>query len=248
MLRIRQILMDLFRQVLGEHGQDAPSLDDIIIERAWRRLPPSLVAQFSNGQRVSARVQAADFYSFCERYAAWDLASLRVALVREGQVIYQRMLENQRERERACHAARQMAQQNHRPRMRGTLQGFWLRALSAGTFLSTNADRRANARGLQLLTQNLSPAQRNQYETCGYFEVVGGATGKRYRIKTGYQMNVEELDKTGKRVRLLCFMPEGGLVVGDIMLAQKLALELFEADACAVANFMPRQLRRLEFP
>jgi hypothetical protein len=29
--------------------------------------------------------------------------------------------------------------------------------------------------------------------------------------------------------RWLCFMPEGELAVGDIMLAQKLALELFES-------------------
>ena len=31
-------------------------------------------------------------------------------------------------------------------------------------------------------------------------------------------------------------MPEGELVVGDIMLAQKLALELFESQTLKVAN------------
>ena len=35
---------------------------------------------------------------------------------------------------------------------------------------------------------------------------------------------------------VLCFAPEGGLVVGDVMLAQKLALELFESDTLKVAN------------
>jgi hypothetical protein len=35
---------------------------------------------------------------------------------------------------------------------------------------------------------------------------------------------------------LLCFMPRGGLPVGDIMLAQKTALELFESDAVRVAT------------
>ena len=49
-------------------------------------------------------------------------------------------------------------------------------------------------------------------------------------------MNVEQLDQNGRRVRLLCFLPRGGLPVGDIMLAQKIALELFEADAISVAN------------
>jgi len=38
---------------------------------------------------------------------------------------------------------------------------------------------------------------------------------------------------------VLCFMPEGDLVVGDMMLAQKLALELFESEALKVANEMP---------
>jgi hypothetical protein len=38
------------------------------------------------------------------------------------------------------------------------------------------------------------------------------------------------------RVRTLCFMPEGRLGVGDILLAQKLALELFEDEAVKAAN------------
>ncbi len=49
-------------------------------------------------------------------------------------------------------------------------------------------------------------------------------------------MNVEQLDNKGRPLRLLCFMPEGDLVAGDMMLAQKLALELFESDALKVAN------------
>jgi hypothetical protein len=35
---------------------------------------------------------------------------------------------------------------------------------------------------------------------------------------------------------MLCFAPKGYLPIGDIMLAQKIALELFEADAIKVAN------------
>ena len=31
-------------------------------------------------------------------------------------------------------------------------------------------------------------------------------------------------------------MPEGHLVAGDVMLAQKLALELFESDTLKIAN------------
>src|SRR2546429_6671673 len=83
----------------------------------------------------------------------------------------------------------------------------------------------------QLLVGNLSPSQCEQYRTHGYFEVVGRDTGTRYRIHHGYQMNVEELDPRGRHIRWLCFLPEGRIPVGDVMLAQKIALELFEADA-----------------
>ena len=94
----------------------------------------------------------------------------------------------------------------------------------------------AEARAIELLTRCLSPAQREQYETRGYFDVVGGESGKRYRIRHGHQLNVEQLDQNGQRNQLLCFMPKGGLPAGDIMLAQKIALELFETEAIRVAN------------
>jgi hypothetical protein len=94
----------------------------------------------------------------------------------------------------------------------------------------------AHARGIQLLKENLSPAQHNQYIRYGCFDVAGGETGRHYRVKHGSQMNVEQLDKKGRLVRFLCFAPEGGLAIGDVMLAQKLALELFESDTLKVAN------------
>jgi hypothetical protein len=87
--------------------------------------------------------------------------------------------------------------------------------------------------------RNLSAAQREQYRRYAYFEVVGGDTGKRYRIHRGWQMNVEEYDLEGGRVGLLCFMPRGGVPVSDVMLAQKIALELFESDALMVAHRAP---------
>jgi hypothetical protein len=96
--------------------------------------------------------------------------------------------------------------------------------------------RDAELRGAQLLSDQLSREQRIEYGTRGYFHVKGSDTGKRYRIQRGQQMNVEELDERGRRVRLLCFMPEGHLPLGDMLLAQKIALELFEADALKVAN------------
>ena len=97
----------------------------------------------------------------------------------------------------------------------------------------------AEERGETLLLAMLSPAQREQYKLNRCFDVIGGETGKRYRIRYGQQMNIEELDRKGRRVRLLCFVPKGPVPVGDIMLAQKLALELFEGDALRVAYQSP---------
>ena len=91
----------------------------------------------------------------------------------------------------------------------------------------------------RLLIINLSAAQRAQFESRGYFEVTGGVTGKHYRIRRGYQMNIEELDQKGRRVRLLCFVPEGQVPIADVMLAQKIALELFESAAIRVAHQSP---------
>jgi hypothetical protein len=80
------------------------------------------------------------------------------------------------------------------------------------------------------------PEQAEQYSSYRYFEVIGSDTGKRYRIRHGRMMNVDELDSVGNRVCEWCFLPEGKLAAGDIMLAQKIALETFESQALTVAN------------
>ena len=94
----------------------------------------------------------------------------------------------------------------------------------------------AYKRGLELLKANLTPNQLNQFLTYRRFDVVGGVSGRTYRIRFAGAMNVEELDEEGQCVRRLCFFPEGQLVEGDVVLAQKVALEAFEAEALAIAN------------
>jgi hypothetical protein len=92
---------------------------------------------------------------------------------------------------------------------------------------------------MRLLTEHLSHAQRAQYVRFNYFDVVGGDSGRRYRIRHGQVLNVELLDKAGRRLCLMCFMPAGNLPLGDVMLAQKLALESFEIEAIKVAHRTP---------
>ena len=91
-------------------------------------------------------------------------------------------------------------------------------------------------RALTLLKEWLSPEQRACYERFRYFDVVGSDTGTRYRIHHGTQTNIEELSHTGQRVCKWCFAPEGNLVAGDVMLAQKIALETNERGALSVAH------------
>jgi hypothetical protein len=49
-------------------------------------------------------------------------------------------------------------------------------------------------------------------------------------------MNLDELDERGTRTAAWCFGPEGELPIGDVMLAQKIALENNERAALALAN------------
>jgi hypothetical protein len=99
------------------------------------------------------------------------------------------------------------------------------------------------ARGFALLKDWLSPEQLAQYNANGYFDVIGCHSGKRYRIRHGTSMNVYEMDDYG-RLRLgWCFVPKDALVAGDVMLAQKIALEANERAALTVARSFPVRWR-----
>ena len=104
------------------------------------------------------------------------------------------------------------------------------------------------ARGLQLLKEWPSPEELAQYDAKSYFEVIGCHSGKRYRVSRGTSMNVHELDGAGYPCVGWCFVPKGHLVAGDIMLAQKIALETNERGALAVANRFPVSTGRRNMP
>ena len=91
-------------------------------------------------------------------------------------------------------------------------------------------------RGVALLLAHLTPQQRRQYRRDRHFEVIGGQSGTRYRLWHCSQQNIEELDAEGRRRGLWCFHPRDTLVLGDVLLAQKTALELFEGEALRIAH------------
>lgn len=130
------------------------------------------------------------------------------------------------------------------PRGRDPRAWSW-RAWFRGFF---EADAR-EARGLKLLKEWLSPQQLAQFNAEGHFEVIGCHSGKRYRILRGAAMNVQEIDAAGRPLLCWCFVPNGGhLVPGDVMLAQKIALETDELSALAVANKFPTTQNRSGLP
>jgi len=106
------------------------------------------------------------------------------------------------------------------------------------TFIERNGPE---TRARRLLRDWLSPEQRAQFDANNYFEVAGSHTGRRYRIQYGTLSNVVELDASGQPAIGWCFVPERPLAAGDVMLAQKIALETDEAAMLAVAHrFSPR--------
>jgi hypothetical protein len=124
---------------------------------------------------------------------------------------------------------------------------FCGRLLAAPPYRAARADRwfalewdllllKSEIRALKLLKDWLSPAQLSAYEQFKYFDVVGCDSGTAYRIHHGTQANIEQLDALGQPVCRWCFVPKGSLAAGDVMLAQKIALETYESGALGVAN------------
>ena len=88
-----------------------------------------------------------------------------------------------------------------------------------------------------MLKEWLTPEQRTEYERYRFFTVKGTKSGNTYRIGDARGAWNVNLIRGGSIVDNLCFMPKGPrLPPGDIMLAQKLALETDEAAALRVAN------------
>ena len=93
----------------------------------------------------------------------------------------------------------------------------------------------AERKGMELRLRNLSTRQVEQYKSFGYFDVVGSDSGRRYRIFHGRFGNVRELGPNDRLNIGKCFLPDGDLVAGDCMLAQKITLENRESEALRVA-------------
>jgi hypothetical protein len=92
------------------------------------------------------------------------------------------------------------------------------------------------ARASKLMKEWLSPQQLAQFNAHRYFDVIGCHSGKSYRIRYGTATNIYELDYAGRPQSVLCLVPDRLLAPGDVMLAQKMALETDEWSALVVAK------------
>jgi hypothetical protein len=102
--------------------------------------------------------------------------------------------------------------------------------------LQIGSTRRGEEKSVALLRSWLTPEQAAQWDRRKEFDVVGSDTGTRYCIRCGTVQNINELNSNGKVVARWCFIPQGNLAVGDVMLAQKIALETMERRALSKAN------------
>jgi hypothetical protein len=111
----------------------------------------------------------------------------------------------------------------------------WLHRGAVEALIAEAGERLAEQRVIALLVDNLTEAQRRQFAAHRYFDVIGGETGRRYRLWHRSAQNIEELDHFGTRRCIWCVHPVG-VALGDVLLAQKVALELFERDALNIAR------------
>lgn len=98
----------------------------------------------------------------------------------------------------------------------------------------------AKKRAEKLLTEHLSPPQREQLAAKGHFEldvISRNGERRRYQIRRGWSGNVKQVcPSSGRILRSLCIHPRETVPVADNMLAQKLLLEANEEEFLRVAN------------
>lgn len=92
-------------------------------------------------------------------------------------------------------------------------------------------------KSLEILKLWLSPEQVEDYETTSSFKVRGCHTGTTYRLSSTIAYNIKPLDQEHMHsATAYCVVPNGGLAIGDQLLAQKIWLETDEFATLMKAN------------
>jgi hypothetical protein len=212
---LRNALAFLLEAALTDNGIAAPALTAITIDVESSSPELCMRLHFANGYEIFRVVTRREARPFCAERGIRTRGELQEALLEEALPIYERMSAAQPEEKETA------GQESFEEEV--------VSILEVGT-------PTARERGMRLLFRHLTPRQRQQLSKHGHFEVIGGESGRCYRIWRGRILNIDQLDRKGRRVCSWCFLPVGGIVTGDIMLAQKLALQLDEAAALKIAG------------
>lgn len=96
----------------------------------------------------------------------------------------------------------------------------------------------AEARSRELLLSHLTADQRDTFDKNRWFVVIGGRSGQRYRIRTGtgFNGNIDVMQKGSVQSRLCCHCCSGDVPDHDQYLAQKIALMWDEDNFLRMAN------------
>ncbi len=97
----------------------------------------------------------------------------------------------------------------------------------------------AEKRAEKLLQEVLTPKQREELAAHRFFTLETlAASGERriYRIHRGRSRNVEQIDESGRRIKMLCAHPVAPVPDADTMLAQLLMLGSEEEEFLKIAN------------
>lgn len=102
--------------------------------------------------------------------------------------------------------------------------------------LSKEAYEKAEARAAKLLSEHLTPIERESLVAQGFL-IVRSPDHRRYRIERGSAMNVVLVSDSGVDICRYCVHPEGFVPISDTILAQKMILESCPEVFFAVANY-----------
>jgi len=124
----------------------------------------------------------------------------------------------------------------------GTVTGRYDREHRRWREREDNTYKQAYIKSIALLKEWLSPNQLWQFNRENTFDVVGNSTYTRYTIRTGTQLNISF------RGARMCVVPKGAAssMPGDVMLAQKIALETNEEETRELAHYARDTLQERE--
>jgi hypothetical protein len=117
-----------------------------------------------------------------------------------------------------------------------TMTPVYVWATRNGWEEQTRLAREMEARAAALLREHLDAEQAKQFAKDRSFTVITKDGRRRYRVREGFQRNIDQVDPSGKRLRTLCAHCIEDLPVHDQMLAQKLMLEHREEEFLKMAN------------